>query len=172
MIVFKILLSSLIIVICSYFGISKARNLSRREHLLKDTLTFFNLVENEINYNLTILPNAYEVARQNLSSPIKEVIGQIAVDMLESDNYENCNQSIVNNVNRIDSLTYYDRNIIITTLKNLGRSDLDSQINIIENTKKIINEQIKDAEQIKNKNSKLYKTVGTVVGIMAVIVLI
>ena len=172
MIVFKILISLLIIAICSYFGINKARSLSKRENILKDTLTFFNLTENEINYNLSILPNAYEIARQNVSSPLKETIGQIVVDMLESDNYENCNQSIVNNISKIESLTYYDKNIIISALKNLGRSDLTSQINIIENTKKIINEQIKEAEENKNKNSKLYKTVGTVVGIMAVIVLI
>lgn len=172
MIVIKIIISLSIIGICSYLGINKARSLYKRENLLRDTITFLNLVENEINYNLSILPNAYEIARQNISSPLKEVIGQIVVDMLESDNYENCNQSIVNNVSKIESLTYYDKNVIISTLKNLGRSDLDSQIKIIENTKSIIEEQIKEAEDIKNKNSKLYKTIGTVVGIMAVIVLI
>ena len=102
----------------------------------------------------------------------KDAIGQIVVDMLESDMYENTNQSIVNNINNINELTGYDKNLIITTLKNLGKSDLETQINILENSKYAIEEQIKEAEEVKNKNSKLYKTIGTVVGIMVVIVLI
>ena len=57
-------------------------------------------------------------------------------------------------------------------LKNLGRSDLDGQINIIENGINIIENQIKEANDIKIKNSKLYKTVGVIAGIMIVIICI
>ena len=41
--------------------------------------------------------------------------------------------SITNNVNTLEELKDYDKDIIISTLKNLGRSDIDSQNNIIEN---------------------------------------
>ena len=64
MLVFKFIISLGIIFICTYFGISKSKNLKNRENILKDTLTFFNSVQNEINYTLCILPNAYEVSRQ------------------------------------------------------------------------------------------------------------
>ena len=80
--------------------------------------------------------------------------------------------SIANNIGGIKDLTEYDKNIIISTLKNLGRSDIEAQMNILENAKQVINVQLDDAIKYKEKNSKLYKTVGTVVGIMTVIVLI
>ncbi len=172
MIVFKIILSILIIGITTYLGFNGSKKLRKREEILRECVTFFSLVENEIQYMQSILPNAYEISRQKLNTNFKDVIGQIVVDMLSSDNYENCNQSIVENINNLSELTPYDKNIIVSTLKNLGRSDIESQINILENAKTVFNAQIEEAYEYKNKNSKMYKTVGTVVGIMLVIVLV
>ena len=151
MIVFKIFISILIVGITSYLGFSGARKLRKREDTLRECITFFNMVENEIRYMLSILPNAYEVARQKLNSDLKIAIGQIVVDMLESDSYELVNQSIVNNISTIGELTPYDKNIIISTLKNLGKSDLEAQINILENAKEVILAQINEAQVYKNK---------------------
>lgn len=170
--VVKVLLSLGIVGITTYLGISKASSFKKREEMLKEALTFFNLVENEIKYMMSILPNAYEVARQKLNTELKDAIGEIVVDMLENDNYEASYMSIANNIGGIKDLTEYDKNIIISTLKNLGRSNIDAQMNILENAKQVINVQLDDAIKYKEKNSKLYKTVGTVVGIMTVIVLI
>lgn len=170
--VVKLLLSIGIIGITTYLGISKSSSLKKREEILKDAITFFNLVENEIKYMMSILPNAYEVARQKLNPSLKDAIGQIVVDMLENNNYEASHISIVNNISSIKELNEYDKNIIISTLKNLGRSDIEAQINILENAKEVINVQLEEAVKYKDKNSKLYRTVGTVVGIMTVIVLI
>ena len=90
--------------------------------------------------------------------------------MLASDSESGTNQSIVNNISKIDALTDYDKNVFISTLKNLGRSDLDGQVNIIQNSINIFENQIKEANDIKLKNSKLYKTVGVIAGIMIVII--
>ena len=57
-------------------------------------------------------------------------------------------------------------------MKNLGRSDIDGQINIIQNGIKVLENQIIEASDIKNKNSKLYKTVGIITGVMIVIICI
>ena len=76
------------------------------------------------------------------------------------------------NISDIKEITDYDKNVFISTLKNLGRTDLEGQINIIENGINIIENQIKEANDIKLKNSKLYKTVGAIAGIMIVIICI
>lgn len=172
MLFIKFFISVSIIGITAYIGNSKALRLKNREYILQDMITFLNLVKNEIRYKMEILPNAYEISRQKLTTILKDVIGQIVVDMLKFDNLSFVDKSIVDNISSVNELTDYDKNIIVSTLKNLGRSDLDSEINIIDNTITILESQIKEANQIKLTNSKLYRTVGTITGIMIVIIFI
>lgn len=172
MLFFKFVISIGIIAGCSYIGIYKSKALKSREYILRDMVTFLGLVENEIKYMLSILPNAYESARQKLITSLKDKMGIIVVDMLNLENEYLIDQSIVKNISDIKEITDYDKNVFISTLKNLGRTDLEGQINIIENGINIIENQIKEANDIKLKNSKLYKTVGAIAGIMIVIICI
>lgn len=172
MLAIKLMISASIIGISTYIGILKSNKLKSREYILREMVTFLGLVENEIRYMMSMLPNAYESARQKLNTRLKDVIGKIVVDMLSFDNTALIEQSIVTNISTLDTLYDYDKNVFNSTLKNLGRSDLDSQINIIENGINILQNQIKEANEIKLKNSKLYKTVGTITGIMIVIIFI
>jgi len=172
MLAIKLMISASIIGISTYIGILKSNKLKSREYILREMVTFLGLVENEIRYMMSILPNAYESARQKLNTNLKDVIGKIVVDMLSFDNTALIEQSIVTNVSSLETLYDYDKNVFTSTLKNLGRSDMESQINIIENGINILQNQIKEANEIKLKNSKLYKTVGTITGIMIVIIFI
>ena len=79
---------------------------------------------------------------------------------------------ITNNINMLTELSDYDRDIIISTLKNLGRSDIESQNNIIENAINIVQKQVKDANTNKIKSSKVYKTVGVITGLIIVVIFI
>ena len=133
MLTIKVLISVAIISISTYIGILKSNKLKSREYILREMVTFLGLVENEIRYMMSILPNAYESARQKLNTNLKDVMGKIVVDMLKFDNTSLVDQSIVTNISTLDTLYDYDKNVFASTLKNLGRSDLDSQINIIEN---------------------------------------
>ncbi|MEG2348287.1 MAG: stage III sporulation protein AB [Clostridia bacterium] len=173
MLIYKIVLSVGIIAITTYIGNMKAEKLKNREYILRDMVSFLKLVKNEILYMRAILPNAYESARHKLSSELNLKISNIVIDMLKYENSLNfIETSIVNNVYSIDSLSNYDKNIFSATLKNLGRSDVDGQINIIENTITIIENQIAEANEIKLKSSKVYKTVGMITGLMIVVVFI
>lgn len=172
MIAFKIIIGGLIVVVTTYIGFLVAKKLQKREETLRETILFFDMVENEIRYMLNVLPNAYESARQRLKGDLKIVIGQIVVDMLANDNYELSGKTISSNINLLKELTSYDKEVIISTLKNLGRSDVDAQVNILENAKRTIQVQIDEAIEYKNKNSKLYKAVGTIAGMMIVIILV
>lgn len=171
MIFVKIIIAIVILFITSYIGIEMAGALKSREEILTDMITFLRLVKNEMMYMLNSLPVAYEMSRQRLNTELKNVLGAISLDMSEF-GVEKIDASITNNINSIKCLNDYDKEIIISTLKNLGRSDLESQYNIIENAIAIINKQIKEANEIKNKNSKVYKTIGVITGLMIVIIFI
>ena len=56
--------------------------------------------------------------------------------------------------------------------KLLGKTDKAGQINEINVTSKLVDSLIEQAEQEKNKNCKLFKTLGSVVGIGICIILI
>lgn len=171
MIFVKIIIAIAILFITSYMGMELANSLKSREEVLTDMITFLRLVQNEMMYMLNSLPTAYEMSRQRLNTELKNVLGAISLDMSEF-GVEKIDASITNNINSIKCLNDYDKEIIISTLKNLGRSDLESQYNIIENGITIINKQIKEANEIKNKNSKVYKTIGVITGLMIVIIFI
>lgn len=172
MYIFKLIISISIIVLSSYLGFLKSKKLYNREYILRDFVSFLGLVKNEITYMLSILPNAYESSRQKLSTNLKDSIGAIAVDMLNINSSEAINYSIVNNISSIEGLTEYDKNVMISTFKNLGRSDIDGQKNIIDNAINITENQISEANEIKLKNAKMYKTLGIVSGLILVIVFI
>jgi stage III sporulation protein AB len=172
MIVVKLVISICIVSATTIIGVLKAKKLKDREYILREMVTFLKLVENEIKYMMSILPNAYEISRQKLVTELKISIGQIVVDMLNSNGDFLIDQSIVTNISKIEGLTDYDKSVFISTLKNLGRSDLEGQINIIQNGITIIENQIKEASQIKISNSKLYKTMGIISGLMIVIIFI
>lgn len=168
----KFIISIIIVLITTYIGFSKSKKLRYREYILRDTVTFLELVKNEINYNMNILSNAYEVSRQKLNTSLKDAIGQIVADMLTQNSIEKIDFSIVDNISRLSELTDYDKNVIISIFRNLGRSDIDSQINIINNGIYTLENQIKEANDVKLTNEKMYRNMGALVGLMIVVIFI
>ena len=71
-----------------------------------------------------------------------------------------------------NNFTKEDKDIIKGLAKMLGKTDIDGQVSEIRLTCKFLDVQIKDAEIEKNKNEKLYKTLGATVGLALVIILI
>lgn len=171
MVIIKIVVSAAIVCISGYIGIEMASLLKAREDILTEYITFVTLVKNEMTYMRDSLPHAYEISRQKLKTRLKYSIGAIVVDM-EKYGVEKVDISIEENIDTLDGLMEEDKNIIASTLKNLGRSDVDSQINIINNSVEIVRKQIKEAQTNKNKNSKVYKTVGIITGLIIVVIFI
>ena len=70
------------------------------------------------------------------------------------------------------SLNKEDFTAIGTLGKMLGNTDAEGQVSQIELTEKLIEDQIENAKIEKQKNTKLYKTLGVTVGLTAVILLL
>ena len=68
------------------------------------------------------------------------------------------------------SINQEDRNALENLSKLLGKTDLQGQLNQIEMTEDFLNEQIRKAEQEKNKNEKMYRTLGAIIGMVIVII--
>lgn len=171
MIILKIILAIAIIGITTYLGMLKSKKLYDREYILREMVSFLIGVQNEIKYCLSLLPNAYEVSRMGLKTTLKQAIGNISLDMLKEEEFAT-DRSIVDNISDIEPLTVYDKNIIISTLKNLGKSNVESQMNIIQNNILTIENQIKEANEIKLKSSRMYRTIGMLSGLIIVVLFV
>lgn len=70
------------------------------------------------------------------------------------------------------NMTKEDLNLLKSLDKLLGKTDVKGQESEIELLKKFIDTQIEKAEEEQKKNEKLYKTLGIIAGLAAVIILI
>ena len=161
-----------IVVICSILGMKKSKKYEIREHMLKDFITTFRSLENDIKYMLTSLPDALEKVRHNLNTNIKDTLGAISVAMMSSESADDMNKKINEEINSVYELNSYDKEIIYQGLVNLGKSDSETQIGILEASIVNLSSRLSEATEEKTKNFKLYRTLGTAIGLMIAIVFI
>ena len=168
----KLLLIIIILTSCTYLGYIKSISYIKREKILRDFSIFFNRIKAEIVYTQNTVPNLIENNRQDLSLEIKNALGAISTDILINKTPFNIQKSIEKNINDIKFLEETDKNYIIKGLNILGKTDIDGQQNLINNTISLLDIQIKNALDMENKNSKLYKKLGILLGLFLVIVVI
>ncbi len=169
MLVLKLLIALGIIIVCTALGIIKSKRYESREYILREAIMLFEGIRNEIQYTLTPIPNAIESIRQNMITPLKEVMGAVSFELLQ---YNVSNEKITNEIAKLSELTPYDIQTISNGIITLGKSDVDGQSGIINMTSVTLKNQLQDSIEAKKKNSKLYKTVGLATGLMIAIVFI
>ena len=169
MIYLKFLNMILIIIICSYIGIDKAKTFSLRVFKLRNLKNSFNIFKTKLEFT-------YE--------PVKEIFTEISEIVYGNKN--NIFKSYVNNMKNGKfedawnlavaensfSLSKEDIKIISNFGNLLGKTDLKGQINEIELANNFLDKQIMEAEETRKKNDKLYKSLGIIIGITIVIVLV
>ncbi len=169
MLVLKLLIALGIVIVCTALGIIKSKRYESREYILREAIMLFEGIRNEIQYALTPIPNAIESVRQNMITPLKEVMGAVSFELLQ---YNVSNEKITNEIAKLGELTPYDIQTISNGIITLGKSDIDGQTGIINMTSVTLENQLQDSIEAKRKNSKLYKTVGLATGLMIAIVFI
>ena len=70
------------------------------------------------------------------------------------------------------NFTTDDINVLKTLGKMLGNTDVEGQVSQIELTEEFLIKEIKEAEEEKRKNTKLYKTLGVTAGLAVAVILI
>lgn len=169
MLVLKLLIAIAIVVVCTALGIIKSKRYESREYILREAIMLFEGIRNEIQYTLTPIPNAIESVRQNMITPLKEVMGAVSFELLQ---YNISGEKITNEIAKLGELTPYEIQTISNGIITLGKSDVDGQSGIINITSVTLENQLQDSIEAKKKNSKLYKTVGLATGLMIAIVFI
>lgn len=111
-------------------------------------------LESEHNRTENLVGRIFAIASSNMKTMFAGEAWEKAVDSVDT------------------NFTKDDLTIINSLAKMLGKTDLDGQVSEIRLTKEFLNTKIDEAEVERNKNSKLYKTLGITVGLGVVIILI
>lgn len=169
MMIFKFIFLTIILFGTSYIGILMAKKYSNRVKDLKEMRKALNFFEDKIKFTYEPIPDVFE----EISSKVNENIGEIfksSANLMQNESAGVSWEKAVDNANT--NFSKEDNEIIKGLAKMLGKTDIDGQVSEIRLTNKFIDVQIKDAENEKNRNEKLYKTLGVTVGLAIVIVLI
>lgn len=170
MIIIKYFVILLVLIMCSLIGILYSKKFSGRLKDLEEMKNALNIFEAKIKYTYQPIPEVFkQIAIQikpnigNIFLKSSELMGEYSASKAweESIEIEKANTNFLNS----------DISIILNLSKMLGNIDLDGQVSSIELTSKFLDKQIEEAQISEIKNKKLYKTLGTGIGLTIAIIL-
>ncbi len=169
MLMIKYVILSIILGISIWIGLLISKKYKDRVTELKEFRNCLNILENKIKFTYQPLQEIFTEIFNNSQSNVTTIFINTSQNMRKMNTQDAWNKAI--DESKIN-LNTEDKNIIKNMGKLLGKTDIEGQVSEIELTNNFIDVQIEKAENDRQKNEKLYKTLGTVVGLAIVIILI
>lgn len=160
-----------ILFLAMYIGNLLSKKYINRVKELVQMKLALNIIKSKIKFTQVPLKEIFEQIYKNTEEVnIKEfwenTIKELNKNLSIEEAWENAIKKTETNLNK------EDLNILLDMGKLLGKTDVDGQVSNLEIASTFIDTQIEKAEVEKQKNSKLYKTLGVVSGLAIIIILI
>lgn len=165
----KFIIYILIFSSSTYIGILISKQYSNRVTELKELKTSLNVLKTKIRFTSEPLQDIFQEISINTKGNISNLFKRISND-LKSASARTAWEEAIDKENL--SIKKEDRQALKTLGKLLGRTDLEGQISEIELTESFLETQIMEAQNEKDKNEKLYKTLGMISGVGIIVILI
>lgn len=172
--VFKLTLTLLIFLTCSTIGYLYGKSFSSRLQNLIVLEQCIKILETEVVYGLTPLPEALSNVYKKGKEKVSYIFEEIKKDLIMNkrggvyDSFLSIEDKLYNNLN----FKKEDVEVFLSLGRVLGTSDrIDQQKNFILVSNQI-SAQILEARQEKDKNEKLYRNLGVITGAAIIILLI
>lgn len=146
-----------------------AKKYSNRVTELKEMKNALNMFLTKIKFTYESVPETFSEIGNNINGNIGKIFKTASENMKEKSAGEAW-EEVMDKVET--NLTDEDKSIIKNLGRMLGKTDLEGQISEIKLVQNFLNTQIDLAEKEKQKNEKLYKTLGGVIGLAIVIILV
>lgn len=166
MIIIKNMSLVLIVLICSYIGILKSKSYENRVVELSKFQNALVMFESKLKFTYEPLKNIFEEISKVIYKNENNVFLEVAQE--ERDVYK----AWCNGVENTLFFNMQDKEVIKMIGKMLGKTDIEGQLSEISLGLDLVSKQIKDAENEKIKNCKLYRTMGVILGLGISIILI
>lgn len=169
MFIFKLFLYVLTIATSSALGMMLSQKYVKRVDELKAFKSALVMLKTKIRYTYApiceIFADISKSLKGNISTLLKNACTQIEEKGATDGFYTAIEMTDLN-------VTKEDRQVMGTLSKLLGKTDVEGQISEIELVQSFLETQIEKAEVQREKNAKLYKTLGVICGIGIVIILL
>lgn len=165
----KLCILFLIFLICLYSGKLISRKYSERVNELKDMKNALNMFLTKIRFTYESVPESFKEIGNNINGNIGRIFIRSAEDMKERSAGEAWDLALDEQYN---SFTREDIDILKKLGRMLGKTDIEGQISEVKLVQDFLNTQIEEAETERQKNEKLYKTLGGVIGLTIAIILV
>ena len=161
------------IIACSTsIGFLLSKRYVDRLNELNDLYVLVNILQNKIKFTQVPLKEVFEqIGNISVKTDVKNIFLECS-SMLKNFNLENSWKESIEKESKFLNLKKEDVETISTLGSILGKSDIDGQMSEINEFKERLSIQIKQAEEEKRKNSKMFKSLGTIAGLVIVIILI
>lgn len=169
MIVIKYIGIFLVFIISFYIGYLISKKYTLRLKELKDLKNALNIIESKITFTYEPLQDIFMQTSKMVTGNVSKIFVQ-ACDNMKTDNAEDAWDKSMQT--SITNLNLEDIENIKSFGKMLGKTDKEGQISRLELTKTFVDMQIEKAKIEEEKNAKMYKTLGAIIGLAFVIILI
>ncbi len=172
-VVMKLLGSLILLFSCGGMGFLIARNYRARPRELRALKSAFQILETEIAYSLTSLPQALEKVARSGDLKIYSIFENTRELLISGEGYtpaEAWEEGLRKYFSYL-ALTDTDREILSFFGKCLGASDRNDQIKHIRLVVEELSRQGINAEQEEQKNSKLWTYMGVLTGLVLILLM-
>jgi len=167
-------LGAIIIILCSgIIGLVVARNYSLRPQELRYLRNGMQMLETEILYGLTPLPQALQRVGSRLPRPINKLYIQTAALLINGEGSIAAEAwgKALENLEQESSLLPEDLDILYYFGQSLGGSDREEQGKNLKLVQEHLKNMEEKAENLKEKNQKLWQYLGFSMGTIIALVL-
>ena len=167
----KLILASILFSICSYIGFEYGESFNKRMNQLREILKGLTMLQNDILYGSTPLPEAFDNFSYKVEEPINSFVNGMK-EKLVSGNMESVYDGVKEEYEELKkkfSLNHSDIKILGDFFKSLGESGVFGQERIFSLAIEGIRMNLKEAEEYAKKNVKLYRYIGICIGGMLTI---
>lgn len=158
----------IILVACSLIGRYISKKYIIRVSELEEIKNALNMFQSKIKFTYEPIPEIFEEISKNTSQTVGQVF-QTAKEKMQTKTANIAWEEAIEESQ--NSLTKDDKHVLKTLSKLLGQTDIEGQTSQIEITQKFLETQIKEAQEEKTKNEKLYSKLGITIGLAIVIIL-
>ena len=152
-------------------GFLLSRGYSDRLKELNDLSNLINILKNKIKFTHKPLGEILEeISSIRKDTKISQKFSKTG-QKLENKKVEEAWNEAISEEKFYLNLRSDDIELMRTLGNVLGKTDIEGQMSEISQFSNLLKTQIKNAENEKNKNSKMYKSLGTIIGLAIVIIL-
>ena len=168
MIVIKLTILISIFLSSLYIGILISKKYANREKELIEILNALNMLEAKIKFTYDPLQDIFETIAKTLNNNIGAIFEKSKKNIKELGAGQAWNKAIdETNTDLLEE----DKTILKGLGRLIGKTDIQGQISELELLKEFIKKQANEAKREREKNEKMYKTLGGIIGIAIVIII-